>query len=458
MIPYQQILTLGCDPEFFFADVDGHIVGSEKVLPERGLAIAPHANSTAGDREYFLKSQGAEWVRLNVDEGNPAAGGFVLDGVQVELNPVAGTCRAELARNIQACFIKLRNHLVKHPGISASFAPVVEVRKEELDSLSERSRTLGCAPSLNLHDSDAKVKVNAATYRTRSAGGHIHLGGAKTFPWLRDPSKMIPLLDVLVGNTCVLVDRNEANVERRKVYGRAGEYRLPPHGIEYRTLSNFWLRSYPLMSMVMGLARMVGNVVAHDNGMRPGQCDCESCRKSYPDRVITPQTTAQNLLSSIDMATVTAAINQNDLDLARVTWEKVKEWVDKHIGKVEEGTNNTTYACKGDYGTHPIAVNLLDDIEHFIERGLDYWFKEDPITHWVNLGRDERKKGWEHFLVTDVREDREKGSESCQESSQGGQNWNNQHICPSGVTQGDSRSQSESTPKSKPASGPGAMG
>jgi hypothetical protein len=42
---------------------------------------------------------------------------------------------------------------------------------------------------------------------------------------------------------------------RRVFYGRAGEYRLPTYGIEYRVLSNFWLCAPPIAHLVLDLAR-----------------------------------------------------------------------------------------------------------------------------------------------------------------------------------------------------------
>ena len=76
-----------------------------------------------------------------------------------------------------------------------------------------------------------------------------------------DPLLAVKILDIVVGNTCVIMDRAPSQVERRKVYGRAGEYRLPAHGIEYRTLSNFWLRSYQLTHLVFSLARFAINIL-----------------------------------------------------------------------------------------------------------------------------------------------------------------------------------------------------
>src|SRR3990167_6685702 len=217
-IAQPQILTaiyspsFGADPELFLTQ-NGNIIGAEKVIPKAGINVA----------------------------GNTK---IVLDGVQVELHLSPSTCRATLGNTMRALFKQLHYTLSKSEGLSASFAPVVEVPKKEMDSLSEAAKQLGCAPSLNTYDPNATIKV-AKGFRQRSAGGHIHIGmGAylklKTAVH-KDPKEFVNLMDVFVGLPSVLINRNPDVAERRKTYGRAGEYRLPTYGLEYRTLDNFWL-------------------------------------------------------------------------------------------------------------------------------------------------------------------------------------------------------------------------
>ena len=67
-------VTLGCDPEFFFSQ-GGKVIGSEKVAPESLVS----SRYTAG--------YGPQGHTKN----------FVLDGVQVELNPNPNPCPAHLS-------------------------------------------------------------------------------------------------------------------------------------------------------------------------------------------------------------------------------------------------------------------------------------------------------------------------------------------------------------------------
>jgi len=332
-------VVFGCDPEFFFATKSGKIVGSEKVIPSGGLPFEG---------------------RLLYDTGR---GSYIQDGVQVEINPQAKGCRGNLGNEIGVAFRTLRKHLEGMDGLTVSFRSVVEVDKEELASLSEKSRILGCQPSLNIHDKAATIAVNPATFRTRSAGGHVHMGlNTHLIP---HAVRLVPILDVLLGNTCVLIDRDPLAAERRKVYGRAGEYRLPKHGLEYRTLSNFWLRSYQLMSFVMGLVRL-SNHVLHTTVMNDA-----SARLGGPQR----WDAEAKLLSYVDMSLIRKAINGNNRDLALKNWEGVKKFIQDHVSNY----NNTTLQ-----NDNTANFELFANLVH--ERGIEYWFPEDPMEHWSKVG------------------------------------------------------------------------
>jgi hypothetical protein len=360
----------GCDPELFLSS-GGHIVGAERFIPREGLS---GHNGIASNKA-------------------------VLDGVQVELHPAPMACREQLGQCLASSFRTLKGHLKKHKyDAQVSFQGVVEVPKEELERLSAAARTLGCAPSQNIHGSPSiALSEITAEYRVRSAGGHIHIGLPKTkgvgydswkgtykvppapdrdhFP----ADRLVPLLDILVGNTCVLLDRDPQQVERRKVYGRAGEYREPPHGIEYRTLSNFWLRSYPLMSLVMGLTRLAGAVIYANN--------------TYDGSFET------KLRSLVDIDQVQRAINENNLILARANYAKVREFIAENVAE------NT---CKPEDHVLPLDPNTLREFDHFLSKPIHEWFPEDPFEYWCDLGteiRPTKGEGWENFLLNVVRKD-----------------------------------------------------
>ena len=351
---------MGCDPEFFFSTKRGRIIGSEKIIPKGGLKLSDSNKSKV-----------------------------IIDGVQAELNPQADTCRQRLAANITACFCKVRDELAKNKSIKADFSQTIKISKKELNSLAPESRVFGCAPSKNIHNPNSKIAVrDASKYPYRSGGGHIHIGvrdedytGNAYYvnmnKAIRNPNKLVPMLDIIVGNTCVLIDRDPGNIERRKVYGKAGEFRTPKHGLEYRTLSNFWLQNYQLMSFVIGLARLSVLIVSNSNK----KCNFE-----------------RKIRSRVNMREITKAINTNDFDLALKNFKRIKR-VLKEIVPMQSGTESSNW---------PLNEKNIKDFEFFVSQGKDHYFKEDPLKHWTTLGNDgNRKIGWEDFLERSVKPERE---------------------------------------------------
>lgn len=239
-------VQLGCDPEFFI-EINGKVDGSEKIIPKEGLKQTEDFYST--ERHGSVIKQ---------------------DGVQCELNPRAMTCRAHLHNEIVACFMTLKKSLKDY---KVSSKQVIKMDKKILDNLSKEARRFGCAPSRNAYtESENKINVSPSRYLYRSAGGHIHIGHLKSDNFYKkdhekifaDIPKLVKLFDIVVGCNGTLLDRDIWAKERRKVYGRAGDYRLPKHGFEYRTLSNFWLNDYIYMSLMFGLARMACEFVLND--------------------------------------------------------------------------------------------------------------------------------------------------------------------------------------------------
>ena len=350
---------MGCDPEFFFS-LNNEILGAEKVIKNNELAV-------------------------DVSSGNNNK--ITVDGVQGELNPIPSTCRQTLAYNISKCFNSLNDNIKNTNSLHLDFSQTVEVGEKELESLSERCRTLGCAPSQNLYSNENKIKLDASKYRTRSAGGHIHLGSIwnGTSPLsnevkqtLTKPERIIPMLDIVLGNTCVLLDKSDLNKERRKVYGKAGEFRTPKYGIEYRTLSNFWLKSYQLMSFVMGMARLSVTIVANTFNVSPNN-DCE-----------------KSILANVDIEKIRKAINNNDYELAMENFSKIKPILMENIDPT---------------GSFSLSSANIKYFEHFLTKNLDYWFKDDPVQCWIDyfLNKDTWKvrNGWENFLIYQVKSDME---------------------------------------------------
>lgn len=376
---FVQDVLLGGDPEFFFAK-DGEIIGSEKVLTNDGIHIKNTDNMHRYHPEDVVDSQ------------------FVIDGVQAELHPRPATCRALLGNEIASCFRNL-SKMMQEKGVTADFSQCVEVSQKEMDTLSEKNKVFGCAPSLNAYEGgESKITVDPKVYRGRAAGGHIHIGNSysmyltnpeyreqfraayelnKDFnnPWmtanrldkaLKTSEIIVPVLDIVLGNTCVLIDRNPANVERRKVYGKAGEHRIKDYGIEYRVLSNFWLRSYQLMSFVTGLCRFAVHLV----------------EQSKPENDY-----VKALFDAVSRDDIIKAINGNDFDLALKNFKAIIPIISEAAGKHT--------------GSYPLTKDYIQSFLYFVHKGVDHWFDADVIKNWVT-SPEGHGSGWEAFLMGTV--------------------------------------------------------
>lgn len=345
MITYNPI-TLGADPEIFF-EKSGKILGAEKIIPSEGL----------GDNNYGL-------------------GGVVLDGVQAELHPPA-TYRANVILNLRRIFTQLKNHLDGIPNVKICMAEMVEITKQELDSLGEEARLLNCKPSMNIYGIK-KAEVDGSKYRKRSASGHIHMtpSGAIFGRKHDNRLRLVPILDIILGNTCVMIDRDPAQVERRKLYGRVGEYRLPLYGLEYRTLSNFWLRSPILADFVFSMAEMADNIV---------MTSMNNAGKGVDED---PEV---ELLELVDFRKLIRAVNGNDYNLAKENWSKVRDFIYKHSNL-----------------QHPIHKDNIHKFDKFLDmidkNGLESIFSSDMSTvmnQWLTPAASPAAQPcWQSFLVS----------------------------------------------------------
>lgn len=333
-------LTMGCDPEFFITK-GGKVIGSEHVVPKEGLL------------PLQVYREGA-YVN--------SAPQVIQDGVQVELNPRADTCRQRISGSIHQGIMAVVNALKDGMAISSEVS--VEVTEDELNTLHPKNRVLGCHPSFSIYESEYELGVDPATYMIRSGGGHLHFGVVgydrkvlkdfdeskvsepqkSVYKMFNEAKSFVKVLDIIVGNTCVLFDRDAGNKIRREVYGRAGEYRTPNHGVEYRTLSNFWLRDYSVMSLVFALGRSAYTVALNDN--------------------------LKDLLEVVDMADVQKAINKNDAKLARKNFDKVYPVLVR------------LFDSYGYPDMFPINAQTKDAFEFFVEKGMDFFFSKDIVSNW----------------------------------------------------------------------------
>lgn len=231
--------SIGCDPEFFLTQG-----GSYKAAV--GLI------------------GGSKWHPMPLDQVGHA---ILEDNVAVEFNIAPATTYEAFRASIHKVLDALREKL---PGYDFSHESAVSFPPEELNS--PQAQEFGCEPDFNAWTLRRNRKPKAQDECLRSAGGHIHVGHELA---QKDPNAVIRAMDLYLGAMAVEMDHGEL---RKQLYGQAGACRYKDYGVEYRTLSNFWIWDDSLIKWAFdGTQRALefvesGKVITPDDGVIIQRC------------------------------------------------------------------------------------------------------------------------------------------------------------------------------------------
>lgn len=205
-------------------------------------------NVTIGaDPEVFV-SQGTQVLsaigKLGGSKHTPRPvkdGAVQEDNVLAEFNIKPAQSVQEFIHNIQSVYGDMSQLLLQH-----KLQPIVisshRFKKQQLESWGEQAMEFGCSSEFDAWTGKELKKPNAAS-TLRTAGGHIHIGYDNPDSGINN--RIAQILDYTLAIPSILVDTDKL---RRKMYGKPGAVRHKPYGVEYRTLSNFWIASEELMA------------------------------------------------------------------------------------------------------------------------------------------------------------------------------------------------------------------
>jgi Phage phiEco32-like COOH.NH2 ligase-type 2 len=236
--------AIGADPEIFVENDKGEIIPAFNFLK-----ASSHKNVLKYTTSYHDSSlQKIYW-----------------DGWQAEFTVHPGTCMQVMSDNFHSALQALWHAAVKYDSkAKLSAKTLIEVPLEVLAKTKDEYTEFGCKPSFNVYGFAGALDQPGKQISYRSAGGHMHFGWGK---FSKQNEDQIPLivkaLDAILAVGCVSMFAEFDHPMRRRYYGLAGEYRLPPHGLEYRTLSNAWLFHPIAANMVFDMARLVANLGAN---------------------------------------------------------------------------------------------------------------------------------------------------------------------------------------------------
>ena len=235
-------IILGSDPEIFVEHKDGTLFPAFGYLPSKYEPL-----KTEEDQSYY-------W-----------------DGFQAEFNIVPSDDVKECLRSIRCGLEAVLSAAKKHdPDARLSTKTVFPTPLEMLRTLPPEFVEFGCMPSFNIYGIEG-VHLDGVNCPHRFAGGHIHFGISHLERAMNGIPDIVRALDAILGVACVSLFENFDDPIRRKHYGLAGEHRLPPHGLEYRALSDAWLFNPKLANMMLDFARKI--VVYALSGKNEWQAD-----------------------------------------------------------------------------------------------------------------------------------------------------------------------------------------
>jgi hypothetical protein len=243
--PNPHTTTLGADPEIFFSAPGIGIIPAWDFLPSKETPI-----------EMEPRKGG---YNTNLSGFVPQATVF-YDGVQAEFATSPTTCLAfqidYLRQGLQGALQAAQRRVGKAQFL---LRPVVDLPKTFFKDTRPEFAALGCAPSLNVYGVPPLDVCSPETLLIRFAGAHLHFGNVdpKARPLPAACKTIVKALDAYLGILGVSLAENYDDPRRRLFYGKAGEYRTPKHGLEYRVLSNFWLIDPLLAHLVFEVGRKI---------------------------------------------------------------------------------------------------------------------------------------------------------------------------------------------------------
>lgn len=209
------MFTIGTDAEVFLKDFNNEFVASCGLF--------------GGTKEQPIQFAGAKPGQM-----------YQEDNVALEFNiPVCNT-PAAFRKNVKETLAKVEL-LAAGRSLLVSRDSVAFFKKDALSH--PNALIFGCEPDYNAWKliKNKRPQLPKSRMNMRTAAAHVHIG---THENIIDVAKR---LDLFLGVPSILLTEKTL---RRTLYGKAGDIRPKPYGLEYRTLDNFWIFKDSLIDWV----------------------------------------------------------------------------------------------------------------------------------------------------------------------------------------------------------------
>lgn len=212
-------ITIGADPEIFLKNSSGYV-------PAIGLV--------GGTKEEPKQITKNTWVQE--------------DNVMLEFNIAPQPNAINFSSCISTALSDIKEHITEPKKLEMDITPSALFSTAALSH--PQAKVFGCDPDQNAWTDTTNKTIDASKMENpnlRVAGGHVHIGGITDNTHPNYKQAIVRLLDAHLGVPSVILDKD---TRRRQLYGKAGSYRDKTYGLEYRTLSNFWIENDRLSGWV----------------------------------------------------------------------------------------------------------------------------------------------------------------------------------------------------------------
>lgn len=168
---------------------------------------------------------------------------YYADNALFEFSVKPSDTTMGMVQNLQQVIREAAFRLPEHKLVAQS-SHVFD--KDDLKNPS--SWLIGCTPSFNAWTEQVNQPGKFES-GLRTGSFHIHIG-MDNLKKLGDKLLAVKMLDIHLGCASVIFDQDPSVKARRQLYGKAGEFRPTPYGIEYRVLGNWALGNKALTTFI----------------------------------------------------------------------------------------------------------------------------------------------------------------------------------------------------------------
>jgi len=239
----------------------------------------PTKNTIGTDPEFFLR-KGEEFVssqsaKIQGTKQEPVAlenGGTIQrDNVALEFATPPATDGSDFVKKVKSCLID--THAMLPEGHELVVEPSATF--DQIHLTDPEAQEFGCDPDFDAYTVSMNEKPWCGDSGFRSCGAHIHVGcldgdgkpikGLEFLLEFDGKISAIKAMDLFHGTISTVLDNSEAAIKRRELYGKAGCHRPTDYGVEYRVLSNYWMKSPQLVMLMDNLTRDAMALVSSNN-------------------------------------------------------------------------------------------------------------------------------------------------------------------------------------------------